>query len=65
MALWKTTIVIWSDSDPSSYELVDLAREATDGNSKCSKCKTELVEKPADDPEFEGVGDFFGPEEIE
>ncbi len=65
VTLWKTTIVIWSDRDPSGYELVDLARDATDGNSKCSKCATKVVDKPEADPDFSGVGQFFGTEEIE
>lgn len=55
VTLWKTTIVIWSDRDPSGYELVDLARDATDGNSKCSKCATKVVDKPEADPDFSGV----------
>jgi hypothetical protein len=65
MTLWKTKIVIWSDRDPSSYELVKLAQDATDGNSKCSKCKTQRVNNPETDPDFTGVGDFFGTEETE
>jgi len=65
VTLWKTTIVIWSDRDPIGYELVDLAQDATDGNSKCSKCKIELVDKPEADPDFAGIGDFFGTEETE
>ena len=35
--LYKSVIVIWTDYDPSNLELVDLAREATDGGAICTQ----------------------------
>lgn len=56
--LFKTTVVIWTEEDPSSMELEDLAREATVGNSYCSKQVTEEVEDPSIDPDWDGT-EFF------
>lgn len=50
--LFKTTIVIWSEDDPSNVELTDLAFGATDGLAFCSKQKTELVEDRENDPDW-------------
>jgi hypothetical protein len=62
--LYKTTIVIWSDSDPSCVELLDLARDATDGGSFCSMQRTELVQEPQKDPMWEDTDFFDGDETI-
>lgn len=62
MQLYKSTIVIWSDEDPTKLELSDLARDAENGGSYCSKQIAELVESPEDDPDWDGT-DFFGGDE--
>ena len=57
--LYKTTIIIWSDEDPTGkYELVDLAQEATDGLMYCSKQHTEAIKNPRKDPDWDGT-EFF------
>lgn len=58
-AKFKTTLVIWSDFDPATRELADLAREATDGAAICTSMKSVRVEAPAGDPEFAGASEFF------
>jgi hypothetical protein len=57
--LHKTTIVIWSDEDPSDMEIDDLAREAVSGSSFCSKRVDEVVTDRDQFPDTE----FFGVEE--
>lgn len=56
--LYKTTIVIWSEEDPSHLELEDLARDATSGDSYCSKQELARVD-PLSDPDWDGT-EFFG-----
>ena len=57
--LFKTTIVIWSKEDPShKYEMVDLAREATDGAMYCSNMIAIPIEHPEQDPDWDGT-EFF------
>ena len=56
--LYKTEITIWSDYDPQGVELADLARDAVDGASYCSKQETTLVENPAQDPAWDNT-EFF------
>ena len=59
MKLFKTTIVIWSHFDPFlTGELEDLARDATSGNSYCSKQESKLIEEPKKDPDWDGT-EFF------
>lgn len=58
MALWKTSIVIWSDFDPQKHELSDLAREAEVGDCYCSVSRSVLVENPKADPDWDGT-EFF------
>jgi hypothetical protein len=41
--LWKTTIEIWTDEDPSNYSIVRLAEEATDGCAFCDRQNTEVI----------------------
>ena len=63
--LFKTTIVIWSDEDPTDkMELEDLAREATQGSMYCSSQKTVKVDDPATDPAWDGT-EFFDSTESE
>jgi hypothetical protein len=58
--LFKTTIVIWTEGDPTGkMELEDLAREATEGSGYCSKMKAIKVANPAGDPDWDGT-EFFG-----
>jgi hypothetical protein len=57
---YKTTIVIWTDYDPSEVELEDLARDATSGEAICSKQQVEKIDDPDSDPDYE-VGEFFDP----
>jgi hypothetical protein len=52
--LWKTKITIWSDYDPQSVALEDLARDATSGEAYCSKNSAVLVENPTEDLEWDG-----------
>jgi hypothetical protein len=63
--LFKTTIVIWSDSDPSCVELLDLARDATDGDSFCSVHSVRHVQEPQKDPDWENTDFFDGDEVVE
>lgn len=60
--LYKTTITIWSETDPSETELEDLANEATEGMALCSGMHTETLTGDAleKDEDFgEGVESFF------
>jgi hypothetical protein len=58
-SLFKTTIVIWSDEDPThKYEIIDLAREATDGMMYCSDVAVKEVKEPKKDPDWDGT-EFF------
>ena len=63
--LYKTTIIIWSEDDPSGMELEDLGREATSGNSYCSKQVSELIRNPSQDPDWDGTEFFKDPEDEE
>ena len=56
--LWKTTVVIWSEKDLSMAGLEYLGRDATQGESYCSKMDVELVEDPESDNDWDGT-EFF------
>lgn len=59
-ALYKTTIVIWSEDNPTDkMELSALAREAESGSAYCSKMRSERVRDPSKDEEWDGT-EFFG-----
>ena len=62
MKLYKTTIVIWSDEDPTDMELEDIAREATNGSCYCSKMTSDHVEDAESDADWDG-NEFFDNEE--
>ena len=64
--LYKTVIVIWSPSDenPSAKELSTLARHAESEACYCSKCESKFVEKPKEDPDWDGT-EFFNEGEEE
>jgi hypothetical protein len=56
-ALYRTTIVIWTDYDASSVALADLGHDATEGEAYCSQQECVLVDDPQADahppsPEF-------------
>ena len=57
--LYKNTIIIWSEFDPTPIlTLEDLAREAVDGSMYCSSMKSQLVENPLSDSDWDGT-EFF------
>lgn len=56
--LYKTTVIIWTEFDPSALELPALAAEADYGSAYCSKLITEHVKDPSYDLEWDGT-DFF------
>ena len=58
MRLYKTTIEILSDYDPSETELSDLARDAECGDSYCLGQTTVQVDSTTLDP---SVREFFEP----
>lgn len=63
--LYKTTIVIWSETDPTGVlELEELAMEATNGESYCSSLSSDRVEDPSLDPHWDGT-EFFDSDEEE
>ena len=52
--LYKTTVVIWSEYDPSfKVEIDELARDAIQGESYCSTQNTEEITDPSQFPETE------------
>jgi hypothetical protein len=59
--LYRTEIVIWSDDDPEGMELEDLAREATDGNSICTKQVTVEIDdiNKCTGDDIQAVDSFF------
>jgi hypothetical protein len=60
--LYKTTIVIWTDYDPTPLELNDLAFQATEGDAYCSKQTWQRIEDPKTDPDWDGT-EFFDKDE--
>ncbi len=57
--LFKTKIVIWSEHNhQGNTELVDLAREATDGEAYCSVMTSERIANPDSDNDWDGT-EFF------
>jgi hypothetical protein len=62
--LYKSTIVTWSEFDPSTVELSRLAQEAETGDAYCSKHVSEHLEEFAEDPDWDGT-EFFGDEDEE
>lgn len=64
MKLYKTTIVIWTDFQPTGFELSDLAREAEQGDAYCSKREMEAIEEPQRDPDWDGT-EFFNAMEVQ
>ena len=58
MKLYKTTIVVWTEYDPSLKDLDSLGQDAMDGSAYCSKQETVLVADPIHDSDFDGT-EFF------
>lgn len=57
--LWKTTLEIWSDFDPTDVEIDTLAHEAMRGDAYCNRTHHERV-IPFDGTEVpDGVLSFF------
>lgn len=56
--LYKTTIVIWSERNPATMEIDELASAAVGGDAYCSKQEIETVEAPEKDPDWDGT-EFF------
>ena len=56
MKLYKTTLVILTDYDPSDFDLEHLARDANVGGGYCSFRETEIDEVIDDD-----ILDLFDP----
>lgn len=71
--LWKTTIVIWSEYDPTEgaedaddeLDIVTLAEEAVDGNAYCSYADATLIQRPEKDPHWDGTEFFLENDEEE
>lgn len=64
--LWKSTIVIWSTSDPSETDIEDLAREALAGDdAHCSQHKVEFIDDLESDPDWDESDFLNGIEEDE
>lgn len=62
--LWKTTIVIWTKTDPRDLEILDLARNATDGAAFCSKQDSvEVIGDPTKDPDWQ-PNPLLGPDSM-
>jgi hypothetical protein len=58
--LYKTTIVIWSEYRGDSLEIDDLAREAMSGDALCTKHKSEKIEHPNQDADWDNnIEEFF------
>jgi hypothetical protein len=55
----KSTVVIWSEFDPSEVEISFLVREAEHGDAYCTRNRSHLVDRPENDPDWDGT-DFFG-----
>lgn len=59
--LFKTTIVIWPQFNPSDLDIDSLAQEAIDGDAYCSSKETLYVEHPDSDPVWDGTSFFDEP----
>lgn len=57
-ALYKHTIVIWSEESMRGVELSDLAREAESGSAYCAMHEIAHIADPKADPTWDGT-EFF------
>lgn len=55
--LYKTTVVIWTEFEPSGLEIDDLAREAIVGEAFCSEQSVVYVQDESQFPDTEFFGD--------
>jgi len=62
--LYKTTIVIWSDTDTSNEEIDSIANGAMHSDYYCSRQVVELVAEPEKDKDWDGT-EFFEDGKIE
>ncbi len=64
--LVKYTIIIWAPKEylNSDIGLSDLGREADSGECYASRVKSELINNPRSDPDWDGT-EFFDPPEVE
>ena len=63
-ALYKSTIIIWTEYDPSALEveLTDLAHQAESGDAYCSRMTSACVADPKKDAGWDG-SEFFDQED--
>ena len=59
MSLYKTTLIIWSEFNPTGMAIDDLATEAVTGSAYCAKKLTIDVESPRRDPDWVQDGERF------
>jgi hypothetical protein len=64
MSMYKTTIVIWSDYDPSKSDIDTLARDSISGQSYCSVRKSEHIQNHRSDNDWDGTEFFDEPGEV-
>jgi hypothetical protein len=58
--LYKSTIVVWSETDPSKVEASDLVRDGEVNDNYIARQDNVLVEDPTKDPDWDdGPQEFF------
>jgi hypothetical protein len=60
--LFKTTIHVWSEFDPSNVGISRLCLDAEEGCSYCSSMVVVCVEEPEKDPDWVDTEFFDQPE---
>lgn len=61
-ALYKTTIVVWTEYDTEHLDIECLGQQAMDGEAHNSKFSCEYIEKPEDDSDWDD-SEFFKEED--
>lgn len=61
--LFKTTIVVWSDFSPEDYDAEDICREAIRGDAHLSTMRSEFIDDPESDPDWDDNSFFEDDEE--
>lgn len=62
--LYRTTVTIWTDEDPSRWDFSQLAQEAQEGCGYPLDFDTEEIARPTDHPEWnKDMAHFFEIEE--
>lgn len=64
-ALYKTTLVIWSDYNPETMQLWDLVREAEVGDAYCAASRVVRVDDPGNDLDWDGTEFFMDEDDTE